>query len=70
MSDCLGSNLSLNHAESIFAARNYELDDSDLIIHLNADEVNILKAQNIITLAPTTTADGLALWRWTGPRSR
>lgn len=70
MPECLGNSGSLGHAESIFAAHNYELDDTDLIVYLNADEINTLKAQNLITLAPESAADGTALWRWVGKRSR
>ena len=69
MPECLGNSVSLNHAEIIFATHNYELDDTDLVVYLSADEVNTLKAHDIIALAPAPSADGLALWRWVGPRS-
>lgn len=70
MPECLGSAVSLGHAESIFAAQGYQLDDTELVVYLNADEINTLKAQHVIELAPETTADGTAIWRWVGPRSR
>jgi hypothetical protein len=70
MPECLGSEVSLGRAESIFASMNYQLDDTELVVYLNADEINTLKAQGVIQLASETTADGTAVWRWVGPRSR
>lgn len=62
--------ISLGHAESIFAAKGYQLDDMEMVVYLNADEINVLKSQDLIELLPEPNAEGLAVWRWTGPRSR